>query len=158
EKLDRKPEGLLALGGVEYGPGKPFSALPGTNAEVDNCRDRFHAAFPKERIATLGGDKATVEALQQSCQQGYRSLHLAPQVLFDPPERLKQLAAVIRAANRDQLRLLHEQEGTLAGLPLLRCGLSLAGANKPRDPAKPDEPVGVLLGEQVGALDLRGCE
>jgi CHAT domain-containing protein len=44
----------------------------------------------------------------------------------------------------------------LSDLPLLRCGLAFAGANVLR--ADESRSAGVLLGEEVEGLDLRGCD
>jgi CHAT domain-containing protein len=69
------------------------------------------------------------------------------------------MKGILAQRDRDQAwRLYRDQTETLAGLPLLRCGLALAGANRPPDPADPDAPVGVLTGEAVAGLDLRGCD
>jgi CHAT domain-containing protein/Tfp pilus assembly protein PilF len=49
---------------------------------------------------------------------------------------------------------LEDQAGKLAEDPLLRCGLLLAGCNKPGESGR----AGVLTGREVLSADLRGCE
>jgi CHAT domain-containing protein len=84
-------------------------------------------------------------------------LHLATHGYFEPADaagrRLRGLAS-----GRDGLALRGEQWLTLSGLPGLRCGLALAGANQP--PAEGDRNAlpGVLTAQDIEAMDMRGCE
>jgi CHAT domain-containing protein/tetratricopeptide (TPR) repeat protein len=156
----RAPRGLLAVGGVDYGAGAAYGPLPGTGPEARRCRALFEKAFPGERADLLAGRGATAAEVQKACGDGYRYLHLATHGFFEPPDRVERLMkGILAQRDREQARTLYrDQTATLAGLPLLRCGLALAGANRPPDPADPDAPAGVLTGEAVTGLDLRGCE
>jgi CHAT domain-containing protein/tetratricopeptide (TPR) repeat protein len=148
--------GLLAVGGVDYGKGKRYPPLPGAKAEADRVAELFRGAFPAEPRTRLGGQEATVLAVQQTLLgKRPRFLHLATHGFFEPPERVERLLRGL-AAHKDALALRQEQTTTLAGLPLLRSGLALAGANRPAD--DPRAPAGVLTGQDVEGLDLRGCE
>src|SRR5262249_42395868 len=160
DKPRRQPRGLLAVGGVDYGAGAAYDPLPGTGPEARRCRDLFQKAFPGERADLLAGEAATAAAVQRACDDGYRYLHLATHGFFEPPDRVGRLMkGILAQPDPDQARTLErDQTMTLLGLPLLRCGLALAGANRPPDPADPDAPPGVLTGEAVAGLDLRGCD
>src|SRR5262249_3543208 len=139
DKPRRQPRGLLAVGGVDYGAGAAYGPLPGTGPEARRCRALFRKAFPGERADLLARGAAPVPEVQQACADGSRYLHLATHGFFDPPGRVERLMkGLLAQRDRDQAwRLYREQTLTLAGLPLLRCGLALAGANRPPDPADP---------------------
>jgi CHAT domain-containing protein len=150
--------GLLALGGVDYGPGAAYPGLPGTVPEVHRCRELFHRAFPKTPATVLFGKEATVAAVQQALTKKPPSfLHLATHGFFEPPNRVERLLKGL-ASREDRLTLWREQTVTLHRLPLLRCGLALAGANQPPSADDLKAPSGILTGEDVKGLDLRGCE
>jgi CHAT domain-containing protein len=148
--------GLVALGGVDYGKGATYPALPGTAPEARRCRTLFRNAFPAEPAATLSGAGATVQAVRRALAgKRPRWLHLATHGFFEPPGRVERLLRGL-AARPDGPALWREQTVTLSSLPLLRSGLALAGANRPED--DPRAPAGVLTGQDVEGLDLRGCE
>jgi CHAT domain-containing protein len=158
EKPASRGRGLLAVGGVDYGKGAAYPALPGTAPEARRCRTLFHNAFPSEPAATLSGREATVGAVRRELAgKRPRYLHLATHGFFEPAERVERLLEGLRA-RADGVALWREQTTTLAGLPLLRCGLALAGANQPPPPDDPTALPGVLTGQDVEELDLRGCE
>jgi CHAT domain-containing protein/tetratricopeptide (TPR) repeat protein len=154
----RQPaRGLLAVGGVDYGPGALYPPLPGARAEADRVAELFGLAFPSEPRASLSGKGATVRAVQQTLREKRpRFLHLATHGFFEPPERVERLLRGL-AARPDGPALWREQTVTLSSLPLLRSGLALAGANRPAA-GDPRAPAGVLTGQDVEAVDLRGCE
>jgi CHAT domain-containing protein/tetratricopeptide (TPR) repeat protein len=155
-KEKQPARGLLAVGGVDYGPGALYPRLPGARAEADRVAELFRRAFPDEPRTRLGGQEATVLAVQQALKEKRpRFLHLATHGFFEPPERVERLLRGL-AAHKDGLALWREQTTTLAGLPLLRSGLALAGANRQGD--HPRAPAGVLTGQDVEGLDLRGCQ
>jgi CHAT domain-containing protein len=155
-KPKQPARGLLAVGGVDYGKGKRYEPLPGASAEADRVAELFGRAFPSEPRARLGGKGATVQAVRQTlAHKRPRYLHLATHGFFEPPDRVERLLRGL-AARPDGLALWREQTTTLAGLPLLRSGLALAGANRPAE--DPRAPAGVLTGQDVEGLDLRGCE
>src|SRR5262249_50288688 len=142
----RKASGLLALGGIDYGAGKKYDPLPGTDTETLLCRDLFLKTFPKERADHLGGRQATAEKVLKASDDGYRFLHLATHAWF---ESTNQADERLKARKREPLS--SKQEWVLVfDQPFLRSGLALAGANQPS--------AGVLLAEEVKSLDLRGCE
>jgi CHAT domain-containing protein/tetratricopeptide (TPR) repeat protein len=148
------PRGLLAVGGVDYGKGKAYTPLPGTAPEAQRCRMLFRAAFPAEPATLLSGAGASVAQVQRVLTgQRPRYLHLATHGFFEPADRVERLLKGL-ALREDGLALWRDQEATLGSLPLLRCGLALAGANA----ARGDETPGILTGEDVEGLDLRGCE
>ncbi len=152
----KRGDGLLIVGGVEYGPGIAYDPLPFAAVEARRCREQFQGAFPSQRADLLSGKTATAEALAEACGKGYRHLHLATHGFFEPAERVERLASALRG--RREGAAWAEQVRTLRGLPLLRCGLALAGANRPPNPSSPERSPGVLTGEGVEGLDLRGCE
>jgi CHAT domain-containing protein/tetratricopeptide (TPR) repeat protein len=157
-KENQAARGLLALGGVDYGPGALYPPLPGARAEADRVAELFRRAFPKEPRAGLSGKGATVQAVRQTLLgKRPRFLHLATHGFFEPPDRVERLVKGLRS-RPDRLALWQEQTTTLAGLPLLRSGLALAGANRQGETDDPRTPAGVLTGQDVEGLDLRGCE
>jgi CHAT domain-containing protein len=98
-----------------------------------------------------------VQAVQQALlSKRPRYLHLATHGFFEPPGRVERLLRGL-AAQQDGLALWREQTVTLSSLPLLRSGLALAEANRQAE-ADPRAPPGVLTGQDVEGLDLRGCE
>jgi CHAT domain-containing protein len=156
EPLRRKPSGLLTLGGIDFGTGKKYGPLPGTDTEAQLCRDLFRKAFPKERADRLAGHDAITEKVQKACDAGYRYLHLATHAYFEPAEQAERRLKAMNARNRDSLFALQER-ALVRELPFLRSWLVLADANQP--PAHEyGRPTGVLLAEEVKGLDLRGCE
>jgi CHAT domain-containing protein/tetratricopeptide (TPR) repeat protein len=155
----RQPaRGLLALGGVDYGPGKRYDPLPGARAEADRVAELFGRAFPSEPRTRLGGKGATVQVFRQELAgKTPRFLHLATHGFFEPPDRVERLLKGLHARH-DGPALWREQTTTLSSLPLLRSGLALAGANRQAEADDPLAPAGVLTGQDVEGLDLRGCE
>jgi CHAT domain-containing protein/tetratricopeptide (TPR) repeat protein len=157
-KPKRPARGLLAVGGVDYGQGATYPPLPGAAVEADRCRRLFRNAFPAEPAVTLSGTDATVQAVRQALAgKKPRHLHLATHGFFEPPDRVERLLKGLRT-RPDGLALWREQTTTLAGLPLLRCGLALAGANRPPPADDSTALPGILTGQDVEDLDLRGCE
>jgi CHAT domain-containing protein/tetratricopeptide (TPR) repeat protein len=155
-KPKQPARGLLALGGVDYGKGTRYEPLPGASAEADRVAQLFARAFPSEPRTRLGGKGATVQAVRQTLKEKRpRILHLATHGFFEPPDRVERLLRGL-AARPDGPALWREQTVTLSSLPLLRSGLALAGANRQAD--DPRAPAGVLTGQDVEGLDLRGCE
>jgi CHAT domain-containing protein len=154
QKPKHQTRALLAVGGVDYGAGRKYPPLPGTRREVEHCRDLFHRAFPAAPVTLLTGKEATVSAVQRSIKEKPPAwLHLATHGFFEPPERVLALRKGL-VAGTDHLTLWREHT-TFQSLPLLRCGLALAGANRESS----DENFrAVLTGEDVEGLDLRGCE
>jgi CHAT domain-containing protein len=153
-KEKQAARGLLALGGVDYGPGALYPPLPGARAEADRVAELFRRAFPTEPRAGLSGKGAVRQRLRGNPP---RFLHLATHGFFEPPDRVERLVKGLRS-RPDGPALWREQTTTLASLPLLRSGLALAGANRQEERDDPRAPAGVLTGQDVEAVDLRGCE
>src|SRR5262249_34357748 len=106
---------------------------------------------------SLSGAKASVQVVQQTLgRQCPRFVHLATHGYFEPPQRVERLLRGL-AAQKDGGALWREQTVTLGSLPLLRSGLALAGASGQAEDG-PGAPAGVLTGQDVEGLDLRGCE
>jgi CHAT domain-containing protein/tetratricopeptide (TPR) repeat protein len=155
-KQKQAARGLLALGGVDYGKGNRYPPLPGAKAEADRVAELFRRVYPTEPRTSLSGKGATVPAVRQTLlSKRPRFLHLATHGFFEPPDRVERLLRGLRA-RPDGQALWREQTTMLSSLPLLRSGLALAGANRQAD--DPRAPAGVLTGEDVVELDLRGCE
>jgi CHAT domain-containing protein len=145
--------GLVAVGGVDYGHGTVYPPLPGTAPEAQRCGLLFRRAFPGEPATVLSGTQASLARVRRALNdQRPRHLHLATHGFFEPPRRVERLLSGL-AAREDRLTLRRDQSATLGSLPGLRCGLALAGAN----PSARGE-TGILTGEDVEGLDLRGCE
>jgi CHAT domain-containing protein len=157
-KEKQAARGLLAVGGVDYGKGTRYPPLPGGRGEADRVGEQFRRAFPSEPRARLGGKGATVRAVRQTLRgKRPRYLHLATHGFFEPPDRVERLLRGL-AARPDGPALWREQTTALASLPLLRSGLALAGANRQAETDDPGAPAGVLTGQDVEAVNLRGCE
>ena len=175
--------GLLAAGGVDYGqaedghqpvPGAPtlaasrsraatrgslsFEELPATKAEAEAVATLYRRHEPREGIEPLEGRGATRDRLR-AAMGGRRYLHLATHGYFAPPELKSALAP------RDDAEVLRTweamgQRGATGWFPELLSGLAWAGANRPApDPAGGvDVGTGIMTAEEVGGLDLKGCE
>ena len=139
--------------------GSPFESgfmhLPGTTKEVDGIEAVFTSAFGKDASRRiLKGTDATRDALAAAAPEA-GALHLATHGWFAPSSiplredsRLvdEQIDSVFTIGSREQVR------GTL---PMLLCGLALAGANRERDVV--GRLAGVITAEEIAALDLSRC-
>jgi CHAT domain-containing protein len=140
--------GLLALGGADYGPAaagvRGWSDLPATRREARRLGDIYRSAFSESRPRLLQGADASRAGLLRALAGGDRPrwLHLATHGFFRPPASTKARSASL-AADLPELAVTYS--------PQLLSGVVLAGAN--RDPA-----ANTLTAEEVGSLDLRGCE
>jgi CHAT domain-containing protein/tetratricopeptide (TPR) repeat protein len=150
-------KGLLAAGGIDYGPGKSYSLLPGTGPEARRCRDLFARAFAREPAVLLEGKEATTTALRNEMARRPKYLHLATHGYFEPPEKVLRELKGLASAQRDRFAF-QLQFDTLSNLPGLRCGLALAGANAAPPADDPDALPNVLTGHDLEAIDLRGCD
>ncbi|HEV3262882.1 MAG TPA: CHAT domain-containing tetratricopeptide repeat protein [Gemmataceae bacterium] len=163
-------QGLLAVGGLEYGepPGsdeqagvpaylrKPlWKILPGTRLEVNRLGRSFHAAFPKETgPRLLSGSDASAGRLKRELPPAkgahpWRYLHIASHGFFEEPA--PQPAALRRADGLLEFLAGTRQDLTYGRNPLLLSGIVLSGANR-----SPEQ--GILTAEEVSGLDLRGTE
>jgi CHAT domain-containing protein/tetratricopeptide (TPR) repeat protein len=150
-------KGLLAAGGIDYGPGRSYSPLPGTGPEARRCRELFSTAFAREPAALLEGKAATTTALRQEMARRPKYLHLATHGYFEPPEKVLRELKGLASAQRDRFAF-QLQFDTLSNLPGLRCGLALAGANAAPPVDDADALPNVLTGHDLEAIDLRGCD
>ncbi len=135
-----------------------YSPLPATGTEASAAADAFARAY-HEKADILAGSRATKDKLSQLLP-GHRYLHLATHGYFAPP-------SVKSATNLDPTTLTTETASRLSRsdiegfYPGLLSGLAWAGANKP--PVDPDTGMidigaGTMTAEEVGSLDLAGCE
>jgi CHAT domain-containing protein/tetratricopeptide (TPR) repeat protein len=157
--------GLLALGGLDYGPPdrgtgvglrlgvrrQSWDELPGSRREAERIVAAFRAAFPGERAARLlRGAEADAGRFQQEvgteAKVRWRWLHLATHAWFDPSPPAP------RPRLEEALTFAQERGRFLTGRTSLLCsGLVLSRAN-----AEPER--GGLSALEVSGLDLRGCE
>jgi CHAT domain-containing protein/tetratricopeptide (TPR) repeat protein len=180
----RAPEGerghgLLAVGGIDYRadagavvrlePDKTplvdaesragFGPLPGTELEARRCQELFRQSFPSERATLLTGAAPSETRFVRECGERYRYLHLATHGFFESPLRV---AAIVASERPTASALFYADRGqpgqALARLPLLRCGLALAGAGRPPRPGFAANGGGILTAEEVASLDLRATD
>jgi CHAT domain-containing protein/Tfp pilus assembly protein PilF len=119
--------------------------LPGTATEAAAVAELIEKVFG-QAPRLLSEEKATVAALLALKRP--RALALATHGFFLPNQELDP-------EERDRFLRNPRARATNPGEdPLLRCGLLLAGCNKPGDAGR----AGVLTGREVLSADLRGCE
>jgi CHAT domain-containing protein/Tfp pilus assembly protein PilF len=143
------PEKLLALGGLDFGKGGRWNALPGSRAEAREVRALFRTAHPSATVHLLEGPTGNrAGLLRELAGDGprWRYVHLATHAYYDAP-RSSRVEHAVRAGVLPP----QDDEPLFVRNPLLSCGVVLAGANG--NPAE-----GALTAEEVGSLDLRGCE
>jgi CHAT domain-containing protein/tetratricopeptide (TPR) repeat protein len=147
-----------------------FAALPGTKAEGELARDVFRRAFPDQPAVLLTGAQPTESVIKKRLDGGHwRAVHLGTHGFFESPARV----AALRSALRPDLPFALESKPTTADdgaavlelAPFLMSGVLLAGGARDRDPSQSDPssdapPIedGILTGEEVRSLDLRGTE
>jgi CHAT domain-containing protein/tetratricopeptide (TPR) repeat protein len=117
-----------------------FVPLPETRREADEIAALWAPALDAGKMIRLSGAAATEAAVKRSVK-GVRVLHLATHGFF------------LGAWCDDR----PAGEGSRYTGPLLLAGLALAGANRAR-PRAPGEEDGILMAEEIAALDLRGVE
>jgi len=155
-------QGLLALGGVDYGgAGKPWSALAATGAEVEDVEARFRRKEPGGVVRRLTGGLADEAAFLREGPKA-RYIHAATHGYFDLDHlRVACGSAPSRGlAGRVSAGVGGEASGAAASPlgagwnPLLLSGIVLAGANDKHDGGED----GWLSAEELQSIDLRGCE
>jgi CHAT domain-containing protein len=134
--------GALVLGGVDFGGAGRFTSLPHTESEAVRVHELLGGT-----ATLLQGARASEAAFRELAPTCSR-LHLATHGFEDRPASSGALESIpdVRAGLLDA-RLQ-------GGDPRLRCGLALAGANRPSGDASGD---GILTALEVTHLDLRGC-
>jgi CHAT domain-containing protein len=159
-------EGLLALGGLDFGkadPARPtegvlprfapWSYLGGSRLELEQVEHSWRQSFPKGREPQrLSGPDIDKSRLQRELAVSkdsprWRYLHLATHGFFTPPELQPERVV----PERGDLFTLEQSRLTYQRNPLLLSGLVLSQANR-----NPDQ--GLMTAEEVSALDLRGVE
>jgi CHAT domain-containing protein len=117
-----------------------FDPLPGARIEIGQVARRWRTACADSQAGVLLGAAADERALRERAP-GRRVLHLATHGFY--------LGAA--CARRDRIDSLALED------PLLRSGLSLAGANLRAGPAGGEDD-GILTAAEVAALNLEGVE
>ncbi|MBI1852091.1 MAG: CHAT domain-containing protein [Planctomycetes bacterium] len=131
---------------------RTWSALEQTRLETDGIDRLFTRAFAGRRHSTLQDSAPTEERLKQEISR-YSIVHLATHGYFQP----EALPSMWDSAQErvDERRGASPQERLVTGYsPGFLSGLVCAGANR-RTPGRDD---GLLTAEEVGWLDLRGCD
>ncbi len=181
-----QPGDLVAIGAVEYGAAEVdvedgtlaaatgrrtsdqagslrggawcdgFSPLPATDAEVRGIARYFTEQSHSDRVSHLcQGADATRERLALLAPSA-RWLHIATHGWFAPESILswndralpnERMGAELRAQGAEQARRMS---------PMLLCGIALAGASLPADPA--GRVPGLITAEELSTLDLANCE
>ncbi len=143
---DGKPS-LLAVGGVDFGPGGRWRPLAATRPETDAVVSRFRARLKADADA-LAGAEATKAAVRDALPR-HRFAHLATHGFFAPASlRSADEAGLSRGPSR-----LLTPAGVAGWDPALLSGLVLAGANRPT----PYDD-GVLTASEVAEMDLSRLE
>jgi CHAT domain-containing protein/Tfp pilus assembly protein PilF len=140
---EEAPEPGLTRGLAELKLGK-VPRLPGTAAEAEAIAGGLRKLFEVAPLLRTE-DKATTAAFLALWRP--RALVLATHGFFLPDQELDPEEKE-RLARNPEAKLRQRIED-----PLLRCGLLLAGCNKPSG-----GDTGVLTGREVLSADLRGCE
>ncbi len=108
-----------------------------------------------EAAVVLEGAEAHKAALAELAPKA-RYLHLATHGWF-AAEVFRSQRDELSSADELELAAFSRAEETLRGFaPETLCGLALAGANRGRDAV--GRVPGILTAEELGSLDLRGCE
>jgi tetratricopeptide (TPR) repeat protein len=141
---------VLVLGGLDYGPGETWKALPGSARE----REQLGKLAPDRLLASLTGTEASVPRLLETLPQ-VRYAHLATHGQFreDLFTADQEKAQRFRKDLRDYTLGSGGPERVGLGTrnPLAYVGLVLSGANQP-DKAGPAG--GILSGESIVGLQL----
>lgn len=133
-----------------------FEPLPETRREADEIAALWASSQRRSTAAAekaaptirLSGAGATEAALKQKAK-GVRVLHLATHGFF--------LGAWCDEGARGATGKSGAIGADSSAAPLLLAGLALAGANRARQRARGEED-GILMAEEIAALDLRGVE
>ena len=145
--------GLLLIGGVDYGKGDIYSYLPGAEIESRHCKELFESKYKDVPNVFLQGNRATVEALRQQSYKNYKFLHLASHGFYDA-NRFQSLDKKTpwKRSKTDSKKILARENLDLA---MLRSGLALSGAN---NKATSNQTNGILLSEEIQGMDFRGTD
>ncbi len=130
---------LAAVGGVDFGIGGRWPALPAAGPEAEAAARRFKAAFPDGRVETLSGTRAGREAVRAALAKASHA-HFATHGYFLAPERERPLG-------RGGWHWLADWN------PGLRSGLVLSGANRPGS-----DGGHILTALEAAEMDLSGLD
>ncbi|MFO0940679.1 MAG: CHAT domain-containing tetratricopeptide repeat protein, partial [Pirellulales bacterium] len=127
------PSGKFKLGTV--------SRLPGTKSEAEAVLPQLEQFTSKK--ATVYSGQYALEAIFKAVRQP-RVMVLSTHGFFEEEKSTTEKNSA--------------QNSTTSSNPLLRCGLLLAGCNKPIDASVNDGEDGILTGLEIVSADLRGTE
>jgi CHAT domain-containing protein/tetratricopeptide (TPR) repeat protein len=136
-----------------------FGALPAARREADEVARLWNESAvenPGEESAQILGGPDASEARFKQQAPGRRILHLATHGFFlgaecrSPIERARGVGGLTGGPKNSPAAAVGEN-------PLLLAGLALAGANR-RSAARPNDEDGILIAEEVTALNLEGVE
>ena len=136
---------LLAIGDVDFGPGRSWDPLAGTKSEIETIENLFRQGKPNAAFKTLTRGNAT-QATIRNVAGNYRYLHFATHGFFNTATPRLKLEGRGEGLSGEQNRMSILN-------PNLLCGLVCAGANKP----KLDDD-GRLTALEIMDLDLSGVE
>ena len=136
---------LLAIGDVDFGPGRPWDPLAGTKSEIETIEKLFRQGKPNAAFKSLTRGNAT-QATIRNVAGNYRFLHFATHGFFDAPIPHPKVEGrgAVSIGRQNRMPVLNQN---------LLCGLVCAGANKP----KLDDD-GRLTALEIMDLDLSGVE
>lgn len=125
--------------------------LQGTKAEAAAVRPKLesYTGVP----AYLYSDQYALEAVFKALRQP-RVLVVSTHGFFQQDDDADEDAASDAGETRSGSAPAPRDPGN----PLLRCGLLLAGCNRPPDPSQTDGEDGILTGLEIASTDLRGTE
>ena len=163
-KADRpKQPGMLLMGGIDFGDGKPavpeagsklppvpvFGTLGGTDREVNDVRALFEDRFPDAAAPkVLKKDKATKAAFLDNAPK-YTYLLLATHGFFADESETPAVADAMRG-----LRSFTMDRGLVGRNPALLSGVVFAGVNRTDRPKEE----AILTALEAGELDLSKTE
>jgi tetratricopeptide (TPR) repeat protein/CHAT domain-containing protein len=129
--------------------------LPGTAAEADQVT-ALARRLAGDEVIELGGREAGTERLLRELPKA-RWAHLATHGFFAARQNEEERQRLLREADFG-FGVRRDRQGAGARNPLVQTGLVLAGANLPPkdDPLADDR--GLLTGEALAGLDLRGLD
>jgi CHAT domain-containing protein/Tfp pilus assembly protein PilF len=145
-----RPVSMLLVGDVDFGSPGDFPRLPGTAAEINHIRAKFHDSFASGWLSVLRQGEASKRAFAAASGRP-RYLHLATHGFFANPAvksvfAPENRARAVRTALGFDLKVVGEHPGLLSGLVF-------AGANR-----KGQKGEAILTALEVSEMELRGVE
>jgi CHAT domain-containing protein len=152
EDREVAPEGLITLADRRGHFESTWLPLSETRRETDGIAHLFGKSFEKGKRLLLQDGAPTEERLKAEIP-GNSIVHLATHGYFQP-EALPSMWERLREGSEEPLAFSHEERLVTGYLPGLLSGLVCAGANR-REHGRDN---GLLTAEEVGWLDLSGCD